>query len=303
MNVARHCQRTIKPETCKGLFVTDLDGTLLTDNLGLNRKDLETLSDLSSQHIVNVIATGRSYFSFNKLMQSLGCLSPDTPLAVDYVVFSTGAGIMDFPAGEIRKSFSLPHEQVVKVSAYLEDRGIDYMIQKPVPDTNHFIYSSHGEKNPDFHARIDLYGEFASPMTNQSLLYFGDATQLLCIVPQERGFEVANEIGQQFQDLSVIKATSPLDNKSIWIEIFSPGVSKSQAVRWLAEGLDLQSGDICAVGNDYNDEDLLHFAGSSFVTDNSPALLKKKFSTVGSNNNNGVSEAALYWLNDNVLQK
>lgn len=296
MNVAQESFASRKKVGCKGLFVTDLDGTLLSDDLDIKKKDFDTLADLASMQIVTVIATGRSFFSFNKLMRGLGCLKADSPLSIQYVVFSTGAGVMDFPGGSIRKSFALPHLEVVKVSAYLEELGLDYMVQKPVPDTNHFLYTSSGNYNPDFDARVELYGEFASPLTEKGLQQFGDATQLLCIVPREKGFAVADNIRIRFQNLSVITATSPLDKKSIWIEIFSPGVSKSQAVHWLASELGLDQADTCAVGNDYNDEDLLHWAGCGFVTDNSPGLLKKKFPTVGSNNENGVSEAAQHWL-------
>lgn len=293
-------RNTVVEKNYKGLFVTDLDGTLLNDDLQIGKKDLAALAQLGSQHVVTAIATGRSYFSFNKLMRQLGYLDSKTPLAIQYVIFSTGAGLMDFPGGKIRKSFSLPHEDVMRVSRYLEELGVDYMVQKPVPKTNHFIYSSHGGNNSDFQTRIDLYGDFATSLTPENLRSFGDATQILCIVPREWGFSIAEKMKEKFPYLSVIKATSPLDHKSIWIEIFSPSVSKSKAVKWLAEGLGLHRGDVCAVGNDYNDEDLLHWAGTGYVTRNSPQNLRQQFLAVGSNNNNGVCEAVLHWTREKI---
>ncbi len=277
------------------MFITDLDGTLLTDHHTITALDLETLASLQSRNIVTAIATGRSLYSFNKIMAELGFLGTGSPLAVDFVIFSTGAGIMDFPSGNILNSFSLAKEDVISVSGYLEKQHIDYMVQKPVPDTNHFIYSSHGSHNPDFHARIALYDGFATPLTPESLVNFGKATQLICIVPAEDGDRATAHIAAKFKDLNVIRATSPLDKKSIWIEIFPPEVSKSQAAAWLAENLGLDSANICAVGNDYNDEDLLHWAGAGFLTENGPESLKDCFSTVASNNNGGVSAAASSW--------
>ncbi len=277
------------------MFITDLDGTLLTDDHRVTSWDLETLASLQSKNIVTTIATGRSLYSFNKIMAELGFLGTGSSLAIDFVIFSTGAGIMDFPSGNILNSFSLAKEDVISVSRYLEMHHIDYMVQKPVPDTNHFIYSSHGGHNPDFHARIALYDGFATPLTPESLVNFGKATQLICIVPAEDGDRVTAHIAAKFKHLNVIKATSPLDKKSIWIEIFSPEVSKSQAAAWLAGNLGLDSSNTCAVGNDYNDEDLLRWAGAGFMTENGPESLKDSFSTVVSNNNGGVSAAASCW--------
>ena len=51
-----------------------------------------------------------------------------------------------------------------------------------------------------------------------------------------------------------------------------------------------------SVGNDYNDLDLLEWTSGSFVVDNAPADLKKRFVGVNSNNDGGVAEAARRWL-------
>ncbi|MCP4295251.1 MAG: HAD family phosphatase, partial [Proteobacteria bacterium] len=146
----QNLQRTVGSQNPDSMFITDLDGTLLTDHHTITALDLETLTSLQSQHIVTTIATGRSFYSFNKIMAELGFLAPESSLAIDYVIFSTGAGIMDFPSGNILNSFSLAGNDVISVSRYLEMHHIDYMVQKPVPDTNHFIYSAHGSHNPDF---------------------------------------------------------------------------------------------------------------------------------------------------------
>lgn len=278
----------------RGVFVTDLDGTLLNDSRKISQNDLATLRILQDQSIIPIIATGRSYFSFNKLIEGLDFAG--NTLAVNYVIFSTGAGVMTFPERRIIKSFALNHSDVIRVSDFLDHQNIDYMVQKPVPETNHFIYSRRKEYNPDFERRIDLYRGFAAESTRKALLDFGDATQVLCIVPQDSGHAVAEDVAQQFPDLSVVKATSPLDNESVWIEIFSPEVSKSKAVEWLALQLGLSSKQVCAVGNDYNDEDLLDWAGTSFITSNGPKKLRLRHEIVASNNEEGVTEAAQNWL-------
>jgi len=74
-------------------------------------------------------------------------------------------------------------------------------------------------------------------------------------------------------------------------------VSKSQAISWLADQLKIQKENVAAIGNDYNDLDMLERAGHVFIVNNAPKELKDKvsdkreFAEVGSNNNCGVSEA------------
>jgi hydroxymethylpyrimidine pyrophosphatase-like HAD family hydrolase len=106
-------------------------------------------------------------------------------------------------------------------------------------------------------------------------------------------------IKKDLSDFSVIHATSPLDHKSSWIEIFHKGVSKSNAASWLVKKLGLSRQNVISIGNDFNDQDLLAWSGKGFVVDNAPARLRKIFKTVPSNNLCGVSEAAQKagWLN------
>ncbi len=280
----------------KGLFVVDLDGTLLTSTRHIAPQDLTALFRLRAMGYLIAIATGRSNYSFNQLIAKLGLSDDENLLPVDYVIFSTGAGIMKFPGNKLLKSFSLSHKDVRCTVDYLEMSGLDYMIHKPVPDTRHFLYSHNGSNNLDFHRRLEIYKDYATPLSPEALDNFGGATEVLCIVSVERGHEVAVEIADTLTQCSVIKATSPLDGKSIWIEIFAPTVSKSRAVKWLADTVGLPKNKICAVGNDYNDEDLLHWAGQGFIVANGPPSLKALFQSVASNDNGGVCEAVDRWL-------
>jgi HAD superfamily hydrolase (TIGR01484 family) len=280
----------------KGLFVSDLDGTLLTDEKQIAGKDLAVLFRLRQMGYLNAVATGRSNYSFKLLIKNLAYSRPGNTLPIDFIIFSTGAGIMDYPAENLLQSFSLAPEEVHLISNYLEKSAIDYMIHSPIPDTSHFLFSSHHRDNPDFQRRVNLYRDFATPLKTLGLKEFGRATEVLCILPPDGAHEYAVRITDALGQFSVIKATSPLDGRSIWIEIFAPGASKGQAIRWLAATKAIDRENICAVGNDYNDEDLLHWAGTAYIVANSPTSMHSHFPTVVSNNQGGVSEAVTRWL-------
>ena len=280
----------------KRLFITDLDGTLLNDVRTVSPKDLAALTRMRRAGTLVALATGRSNHSLAMLMEKLGCAGPAGSMPVDYIIFSTGAGVMDYPGGRILRSVSLAQEDVLLISSVLDQLRLDYMIHRPVPDTAHFLYSQYNRGNQDFLRRLQIYRSFATPLSQARLCGFGGATEVLCIVAHDKGHEIAARLAEIFKNFSVIKATSPLDGRSLWIEIFAPSVSKSKTAEWLVEELAIEREMVCAVGNDYNDQDLLHWAGKSFVVANSPSVLRDHFPVVASNNNGGVGEAAAWWL-------
>lgn len=279
-----------------GLFVTDLDGTLLNDAKRFTAVDLAALRWLRQAGVRIVLATGRSNHSLARLLEGSVGPGTGTNLPLDYLVFATGAGIMEFPSGRVCRSVSLGAQEVQYIVSVLKHKKLDFMVHRPVPDTVHFLHSPPSSDNPDFLRRLQLYRDFATPLSADLLDNLKGATEVLCIASEDTGHGLADELAGIFGQFSVIKATSPLDHKSLWIEIFAASVCKSAAVRWLTEEIGIARDSVCAVGNDYNDLDLLSWAGKSFVVANSPASLRASFPVVASNNNGGVAEAAVRWL-------
>jgi hydroxymethylpyrimidine pyrophosphatase-like HAD family hydrolase len=169
------------------------------------------------------------------------------------------------------------------------------MVQRPIPDSHVFGYVGSNSSNPDFERRIALYSRFAFPWDGD-IERFGPATQLVAIVPPDRAQEALRSVRRRLAALTVIQTTSPLDGQSTWIEIFPSGVSKSSTADWLASKLGASRHKALAVGNDFNDLDLLEWARTRFVVANAPPELTQRFPVVASNNDDGVAEAIATWL-------
>lgn len=273
----------------QALFVTDLDGTLLTDEQTISGEDWQTLVRLRGNGVVTAIATGRSYFSFARAMEELRIRIREIP--VDFLIFSTGAGLMALPDETLIDAYSIPGPDIRKIMDFFDSAGFDYMVHKAIPDTPYFLYKSHGRENLDFWTRIQFYREFATPL-NQHTRLFERATEVLAVVPERLGPEELERIRTRLSRFSVIHATSPFDHRSSWIEVFDKRVSKGLCVQRLAERLGIRRDQVTAVGNDYNDRDLLEWAGRGFLTANGAEDLGSWFRRVDSNNENGVSQAA-----------
>jgi hydroxymethylpyrimidine pyrophosphatase-like HAD family hydrolase len=119
---------------------------------------------------------------------------------------------------------------------------------------------------------------------------------LLAVLPSPGAPAVAEALSGLLAGYSVIRATSPIDGDSLWLEVFPAGVSKSPACAALARDAGIAPRDVLAIGNDYNDQDVLRWAGTSFVTGNAPDELRAEFPVVAANDHGGVAQAVKRWL-------
>lgn len=269
------------------MFITDFDGTLFRSDKSISQNDLDILEELGAKGVVRVLATGRSLFSLQR--------SVPLPLPVDYLIYSTGLGVARYPDPHEHtlKTESLTVDDTQSIGTLLDEFNLDYMIHAPVPDNHRFSYRYSGKGNPDFFTRIGFYEGHAHAISSHTE-GLGPSSQFLVMVPEPKSQSTLEliriELGAAY---TVIKTTSPFDGKTVWIEIFPKTVSKSKAAEWLAGTLNISREHIVAVGNDYNDEDLLEWAGQGFIVDNGPDDMKERFTVVPSNNAEGVRAAAV----------
>lgn len=268
------------------MMITDLDGTLLSSDRCISRKNIEMLKELEKMDIMRVAATGRNLFSTRKV------LNGGFPL--DFLIFSSGAGIIRWNPFKILKSHSLNPDDVVEISRFFIELELDFMIHDEIPDNHIFYYFSTGRENPDFWNRINIYGEYANPISKDDINRFSKkATEVVAIGVSLDEYKL---IQKELSYYSVIRATSPLDLKTNWVEVFPDGVTKGQGAEYLRKLYSIPIEKVMAVGNDYNDLALLDWAYRSFVVGNAPLELREKYTVVETNENDGFSSAVRKWL-------
>lgn len=265
------------------MVITDLDGTLLDSRHQLSSINRKTLERLPYKGVTRVVATGRSVYSAYKVMEA------DFPL--DYLIFSTGAGILDWKIKEVIYKNVLEKTIVSDIIDILIQNDVSFMLHQEIPDNHYFYYMSNGMHTDDFASRLMIYSNYAQSFDYSKHKEI-QATQLICMFEEIDSFIRTKEMLDPISSgLSLIQATSPLNNKSVWLEIFSAGVNKSNAAKQLAGMLNIRQSETISIGNDWNDEDLLTWTKSSYVVANSPDELKERFTVVGSNDENGFTEA------------
>ena len=251
------------------MVITDLDGTLLQSDHSISPQDRKTLEKLGKSGICRVAATGRNLFKVRLV------LDENSPF--DYVILSSGAGIVDWKTQKMIRSLSIPLETTKELVYFLIEGHYNFKVSRELPDNHNFgwwesyecdeltRYVEHHRKMGDA-VRIDPENLFAS---SQFLMFFDR---------ENDQFEIVKEkIRSSFPDLSLIKTSSPLPPGYIWMEIVPNGVSKAYGIEEICRITGIDRENTLGIGNDFNDLEMLDFTEHSYVVDNAPEELKSKY--------------------------
>ena len=258
------------------IIFTDLDRTLLKDDNSLSDRNIETITELQKRKIITVIATGRNIFSAKKVLEE--------NLPFDYLLFSSGAGIIDWKSQEVIYENFLVDSEINLILEILIRHDVDFMIHKIIPENHRFLFWKTGNSNPDFERRIEIYRQFAQPL--KLPIKIKKASQFIAVLPESLEQKFA-EIKADLTEMQTIRATSPLDHRSIWLEVLPKRVSKGHSAEWLCNFLNIDRENSIGIGNDFNDLDLLDWTAESYVVGNSPEELKNRYQVIKSNEEDG----------------
>jgi hypothetical protein len=265
------------------MMLTDLDGTLLANDKSVSETNLRVFPLLKEKRIARVAATGRSLYGVHSV------LPDDFP--IDYLIFSSGAGIMHWPDKKVLKSHTVGQPDIHKVADYFIKADLDFFIHYPIPDTHYCYCFTSSNPTKDHLDRLKIYKDFVCKNDFKEL---EEATQLLAITDKSENY--LPELRQNFGHLNIIRTTSPIDKKIVWIEVFHPEADKGHATRWLSEYLHIDRNSTMSVGNDYNDLKMLEWTRHAYILENALPELKNKFNPAPANNCDGFHYAVSDWL-------
>ena len=239
----------------RALIFCDLDETLIAHGEPLSAANAAAAAELARRGIGVVAASGRSLPMLRKVA------APEFPLCC--AIVSTGVGIVAWPEGELLRRCELTAAQAAEAVCFLAESGADFLAFSRLPESRiigcHTV-SAPGGIREDYHRRL-LRHYSAETREIPSGWDGGDGLgQLLAVYGAEEETEAAAVAAElRRRGFAVARATSPIDGRSIWIEVFAAGVGKAAAAAWVAERF-APGAPRYALGNDYNDLDMLDWA-------------------------------------------
>lgn len=259
------------------LVAIDLDGTLLTDDKKISRKNKETLKLAKSAGVKIVVCTGRPLKAIGGFLAELELEEPG-----DYSITFNGGLVQKNDTGETIEKATLATEDVLEL--FEMGRQLAFPIDA-VSEGNVFHLPS-SEKNKSIYDMLNasLHHIYAEPgditdehIYNKVVVAF-DADFLDQQIPK---------IPQKFQEkFEVIKTRDNL------LEFMPKGVTKAYGISLLARDLGIGQAEVMAIGDEENDLSMIEYAGVGVAMENAVEAVRQAADYIaGSNEEDGVAEA------------
>ncbi|MFL5688960.1 MAG: Cof-type HAD-IIB family hydrolase [Chloroflexota bacterium] len=239
------------------MVALDIDGTLVGDDLVIGPDTRAAVRRAHSRGVIVTLITGRMVSSALRFARELELVAP--------IVGYQGALIREMPAAtSTRPGRMLIHTPLAasvarEVVIWAREQGLD-------PHVNHL---------ERFIIRAD------DPLADEYMVFMGHVpdreddlvqairhpvTKVMCHGEPPLPTEVAPLARERFAGLADVTVSHPH-----FIEFVAPGVSKGRAVRYLARRLKVPLGAVLAIGDQWNDIEMLAEVGHGTAMPTAPA--------------------------------
>jgi Cof subfamily protein (haloacid dehalogenase superfamily) len=276
------------------LLATDIDGTLLNPQFQISEGDLAALRRAHAEGIEIVLVTGRRHTFALPIAQQLG---------FDLWLISSNGAVTRSLGGETFHRDMMPAETCLRLCRAMQEfRG--HTVLTFDQETKGAIVL---ERMDDLGASIRRwleknmeYIEFVVPIENSLVT---DPVQAMFCGTMTRMVEVRRAIEGCGLDgeITVLRTEYPARDLSM-VDVLHGGCSKGRALeRWAAHrGFDRE--EVMAIGDNYNDIEMLEFAGYPVIMGNaSEDLLRRAWKVTRANDACGVAGAVDWALNGTVV--
>jgi Cof subfamily protein (haloacid dehalogenase superfamily) len=239
-----------------GLIALDLDGTLVGDDLLLRERTRAAIRAAMERGVSVSIVTGRMATSALRFARELGLRDP--------IVGYQGALIRAIPeAGDGRLGQLLFHRPLAAAAAreaiqWTRSVGLD-------PHVNHlerFVIRSDDPRAEDYSSFLGG----RAILTDDLLAWVKrPVSKIIAVAAQPMDHAILDVARRRFEGRAAVTISHPR-----FLEFLQPGVSKGAAVRWLARRAGVPLANVLAVGDQFNDLEMLAVAGHGAAMPHAP---------------------------------
>ena len=286
------------PANSLRLIAIDIDGTLLNPEFQISETDLSTLRHAHAEGVEVILVTGRRHTFALPIAQQLG---------FDLWLISSNGAVTRSLAGETFHRDLLPEptcRQLVEVMR--EFRGQTVLTF----DSNELESNGSGsiviERLDELEASIQRwleknrqYIQFVVPIENALTR---DPVQAMFCGPVADMQRVLQVLGSCGLPITVLRTEYPGRDLSI-VDVLNAGCSKGHALERWANYRRITREQVMAIGDNYNDIEMLAFAGHPFIMGNASEELRDRgWKLTRSNAQSGVAAAIEHVLYGKALE-
>jgi len=252
------------------LLAMDLDDTLLDKSLRIGEDNLRALALARRAGVVVTLATGRMYCSALPYARQLEI---DAPL-----ITYEGALIKHAVSGEVLLHRPVPLPWALDIVARVQARG--YHINIYLDDC--LYVERHTEESRLYQSISRVQARAVGPLIPFMKEAGKDPTKVLVIAGEEKLDELAAELKPLYgSDLHITKS------KPYFLEFSHPQATKGHALAVVAAYYGFEPAEVIAVGDSYNDLEMIEWAGLGVAVANAPPQIRARADFVTASHDNG----------------
>lgn len=265
------------------LVAIDFDGTLLTPESRISEDTLQALCQVHEHGAVLMFCTGRTLHKAEEVTQGI-------PFEF-LLALHNGAVIVRVPQKEVLVQHSLSSEQAEIALSFLQNH-----------EFHPTVYTLAGEEYRLYYEPFSVNeGTERFLRTKQSILYPCDDITIsldhgpIHIVAADQPARIQSALAELQDHLpqATLLASGGFYGGEYWfLEILSGNASKSQAIQTIADQHGIEREEVLAIGDNYNDLDMLTYAGLGIAMANAPEEIRARADAITeSNGDDGVAKA------------
>jgi Cof subfamily protein (haloacid dehalogenase superfamily) len=242
------------------LIALDIDGTLVGEDLVIGERTLAAVGEATRRGIVVSLVTGRMATSAVPFAEALGLSGP--------LVAQQGALVRAMPAhGSKRPGRLLYHRPLtphvtVDIVRWCLDRAL-------IPHFNHLEWMIVGATEERMEEYRHFVGDRLRVVPDVMARAARPVTKVVAIGEGDHSLDVLDEGRAYFAGRAEVTLSHPR-----FLEFLAPGVSKGLGVRWLARRLGVPLANCLAVGDQYNDLEMITEVGHGVAMPSAPAAVQ-----------------------------
>jgi len=265
------------------LIAVDIDGTLLNPNRDISPRNYSALKTAIDRGIIVTLCTGRSHFMAQKV---IGRLDFEFPL-----VLHNGAMIVNSRDGQLLKQWALSQETARKAVAIMKGFELEPFAYDFYEGECRVAYES---INPSNRAYVGYMSTKESILyqTPDLAAYLGHSPTQLVAIDHKPIIEKAMAFLKESLERANVFTSGSLGGKYWFLEVLDADASKSKSLEYLSKLHQIKQSEIIAIGDNFNDLDMIEYAGLGIAMDNAPDEVKAQADLVtDSNADDGVAKA------------
>lgn len=266
------------------LLAADIDGTLLNPQFQISAVDMAALRRAHQAGVEVILVTGRRHKFALPIAEQLG---------FDLWLISSNGAITRSLSGETFHRDMLPVETCRKLcSAMREFRG-NTVLTFDTDDKGAVVLEHMRELNESIQRWLEKnlqYIDFVIPL--EKSLTTDPVQAMFCgrIERMQQALGTLAASGLE-KDITVLRTEYPVRDLSI-VDVLNQACSKGHALERWANYRGIPREQVMAIGDNYNDIEMLAFAGQPFIMGNASEELRTRgWAVTASNDQNGVAAA------------